>query len=473
MPRLLRERPRPQRVRAHQYAPWFAVGAVCVGAFMGQLDASIVTLIFPALQRRFDAPLAAVQWVAVAYLLALVALLIAAGRLADVAGRKLIYLYGFVVFTGASVACGFAPSLAALVACRVVQAAGAAMLQANSVALVVTSVRRERARAALGMQAAAQSLGLALGPTAGGFLVGSADWRWVFWINAPVGLVAIVAGRYLLPRTREHSRPGAFDWGGLLLLGTATTGLLLAASGASGLGLPVFPIVALLSVALASAAGLRAWERRASSPLLDVTVLRSGVVAGLAGALCAYLVLFGPLVLFSQVLVASGLREPHAGLVLSALPAGFAFSALTADHLAPRRWGNRARCVTGALVALGATALLAITPTAPGPLACFLALLGLGLGLFVPANNAAVMAAVPARTSATAGGMINMARGIGTALGVAGVTLALYLAGGPGTAGARLALGMLGAAALVAALTATPACARVAEVSGRRPRPDP
>jgi MFS family permease len=108
--RLLREPPRPQAVREHRFAPWFAVGSVCIGAFMGQLDASIVTVAFPALEREFGASLAAVQWVSLSYLLVLVGLLAGAGRLADAAGRKLIYLYGFLVFTAATAACGFAPS---------------------------------------------------------------------------------------------------------------------------------------------------------------------------------------------------------------------------------------------------------------------------------------------------------------------------------------------------------------------------
>src|SRR5689334_1916816 len=115
MTRLLIEPARPQVVREHRHAPWFAVASVCVGAFMGQLDASIVTLVFPALERDFGASLAAAQWVSLAYLLALVALLAGAGRIADALGRKLVYLYGFVIFTLASAACGLAPSLTVLV----------------------------------------------------------------------------------------------------------------------------------------------------------------------------------------------------------------------------------------------------------------------------------------------------------------------------------------------------------------------
>src|ERR1700742_360202 len=193
---LLREPARPAVIREHPLAPWFAVTAVCIGAFMGQLDASVVTVAFPALQRQFGAGLASAQWLSLAYLLVLTALLAPAGRWSDGPGRKLMYLYGFFVFACSSAACGLAPSLGVLVALRVVQAAGAALLQANSVALVVTSVPARTRRAALGVQAAAQAVGLASGPVVGGLLVAAAGWRWVFFLNVPVGAVAGVAGVY-------------------------------------------------------------------------------------------------------------------------------------------------------------------------------------------------------------------------------------------------------------------------------------
>src|SRR6202042_3572638 len=205
---LLREPARPAVIREHPLAPWFAVATVCFGAFMGQLDASIVTVAFPALQRQFGTGLAATQWVSLAYLLVLTALLVPAGRWSDRAGRKLMYLYGFVVFAASSAACGLAPSLGALIALRVVQAGGAALLQANSVALVVTSVPARTRRAALGVQAAAQAVGLACGPVAGGVLVGTVGWRWGFLINGPVGLLAVLAGWSLLPRTRRPAEGG-------------------------------------------------------------------------------------------------------------------------------------------------------------------------------------------------------------------------------------------------------------------------
>ena len=216
---ILQEQARPAAIRESRRAPWLAVGVVCFGAFMGQLDASIVTITFPAMEHDFSVPVAAVQWVSLIYLLGLVALLAPAGRLGDAVGRKLVYTYGFAVFTVASAACGLAPSLGALVALRLIQAIGAAMLQANSVALVTTSAPKARMRFALGVQAGAQAVGLALGPTLGGLLTTTVGWRAVYWVNVPVGIAAVVAGRYLLPRTRQFSRPEKFDWPGHLAAG--------------------------------------------------------------------------------------------------------------------------------------------------------------------------------------------------------------------------------------------------------------
>ncbi len=473
---LLREPARPAVIREHPLAPWLAVAAVCLGAFMGQLDASVVTVAFPALQRQFGTGLASVQWVSLAYLLVLTALLVPAGRWSDRAGRKLMYLYGFVVFAGSSAACGLAPSLGALIALRVVQAGGAALLQANSVALVVTSVPARNRRTALGVQAAAQAVGLASGPVIGGLLVAAAGWRWVFFLNVPVGMLAVVAGIYLLPRTRGAGgallagRPPVgqppvgqrgTDPGGTVLLAAATTAGLLAISAVSGLGAPGWTAAVFAAVAVLTGTALLRHERRAAAPLLDLRAMAAaGTGAALLGALCAYLVLFGPLVLFPQLVTSQGGSAEAAGLLLTALPAGFGLAAAVADKLLPAGWPNRRRCVLGGVLMAASAAALAV-PAPHGVSVVLLGLLGIGLGIYTPANNAEIMAAVPARNAAAAGGMVNMTRGTGTALGVAVVTLGLHggaLLRSP-DAGLALSMAALAAVALLgtgAALRARP-----------------
>ncbi|MGY0461048.1 MFS transporter [Kitasatospora sp. cg17-2] len=478
--RLLAERPRPRGIAGRRYAHWLAVGTVCLGAFLGQLTASVTALVYPALQRRFDAGFAAVEWVALAYLLVLVALLAPIGRLSDLVGRKTMYLGGFAVFGLASLGAGFAGGLGALVACRAVQAVGGAMMQANSVALVARGVPGHAMRRALGVQAAAQGLGLALGPSLGGLLVAHASWRWVFWINVPVALVGIVAGWFLLPRTRVEAapalprpRPGAavgpvvgpvvgpepdggrFDLAGLLLLGGSTTALLLALSAASGLPLPAWAVAALLAAAVLCALALVRQERRATRPILAPGLVNTpGVRPGLAVALIGYLLLFCPLVLGPVLLAEAGLPTARSGLVITVLPAAFAVAATVGGGLLPRGWSDVARCRCGAALAGAGLLGCALLPALGAPavlLAGPLLVVGGGLGLLLPANNALVMRAIPAECSAVGGGMVNMARSLGTALGTALPVLGVHLAG-PALGGRSVLLALAVVAGLAVVL---------------------
>jgi EmrB/QacA subfamily drug resistance transporter len=448
--RLHQERARPDSIRAWPHAWKLAVAVVCFGAFMGQLDASVVTLTYRPVEAEFHAGLAAVEWVSLAYLLTLIALLVPVGKVSDRLGRKLIYLDGFVVFTAASAACGLAPSLSVLIAFRIVQAVGAAMLQANSVALVTSSPPAHRRRDALGLQAAAQALGLALGPSVGGVIVSTVGWRWVFFVNVPVGLVAVVAGHYLLPRTRERSGPAPLDWRGVVVLGVATTALLLGVSALSGLAVPVELVIGAFVIAVVSGWAFVARLRRVEHPLVDVSLLHDPVISrGLIGALCGYFVLFGPLVLVPITLGTRGVSALHSGLVLTALPAGFAIAAVAGPAVAPSALSEHGRAALGAVISSAALAVTLLVPPTPLTLAPLLALIGFGLGIFTPSNNALVMGAVPARAAASGGGLLNLTRGLGTALGVAAVTLALHVGGRHGD---RLAVAVLLSGALVATI---------------------
>jgi len=425
---IFREQARPAVIRESRRAPWLAVSVVCFGAFMGQLDASIVTITFPAMEHTFRASVAEVQWVSLVYLLGLIAMLAPAGRLGDAAGRKLVYLYGFAVFTVASAACGLAPSLGVLVGLRLLQAAGAAMLQSNSVALVTTSAPKHRMRFALGVQAGAQSVGLALGPTLGGLLTSTVGWRAVYWVNVPVGVAALVAGRYLLPRTRQFSPREKFDWPGTLLLVAWTSALLLVLSVASGLALPAGLTALLAAIGVAGGIAFVRREIRARHPLIPVWLLRSAPVAfALIGAACGYLTLFGPLILIPQLLGHGPGGEARTGLLLSALPIGFGVAALFGDAVLPKTWGDRPRGFTGAALTCAVMCSAIFTPVTQPTVVAQLALAGLGLGIFVPANNTVIMRAAADSSASLLGGLVNMARGIGTTLGISLMALALHV----------------------------------------------
>lgn len=446
-------------MRRSPKAAWLVVATVCVGAFMGQLDASIVTVAIPSMKTEFGVSLFEVEWVALIYLLILVGSISAIGRAADMFGRKLLYTYGFGLFTAASLVCALAPNIGWLLGARAVQAVGAAMLQANSVALIRTSVPRRQLGRAIGIQGAAQAVGLALGPSVGGLLVGLGGWRWVFFVNLPAGAIGLVLGWFLLPRTRVKAERGAFDWLGLLALMPGTAALLLALSQAarSGFADPRTLIPLAASAALLALFLLR--ERRAANPLVHLSLFSSASFSrGIGSGLLSYLVLFGILFVTPLYLEgAHGLHPAQAGLLLTVLPAALGLVAPAAGFAADRL-GAAVPTAAGMTLTAAALVFLALRPGSLWTLGVVLAVMGIGVGLFTPANNAAVAASGPAHHAGMVSGLLNMTRGLGTSLGVALAAAAYALGSASSTpleasqAGFRATALMLAAAAAVAAL---------------------
>ena len=422
---------RPASIRRRPNAYWLAVAAVCVGAFMGQLDASIVTVALPTLQRTFHASVGAVTWVGLSYLLVLVATVAAVGRFADMWGRMLLYVYGFAVFIIGSALCGFAPSLGALIGFRAFQALGAALLQANSVAIIVLAVPKVSLGRAIGIQGAAQAIGLALGPSVGGFLLAAAGWRLIFLVNVPFGLVGMAAGLLLVPRSQHLQERVRFDWFGLALFFPAVVALFSAISFGNSKGWTSPLILGLFGLGLCLLGGFLVREHRCAEPMLDLALFRRArFSAGISSGMLSYLVMFGVLFLVPFYLErAVGLGSARVGLELMIMPLALGVVAPLSGRLADRL-GARPLTIGGmALVAGGLTALALLRP----PTALFLALLaliGAGLGAFTPPNNAAIMGSVPEQQSGLASGVLNMSRGMGTSLGLALTGLVFDVAGG-------------------------------------------
>jgi EmrB/QacA subfamily drug resistance transporter len=419
-PRILTEPRRPARIRALRAAPWLAVGTVCVGAFMGQLDASIVATALPVIRTNLHASIAAVEWVVLVYVLVLAGTVAAVGRIADRVGRKLLYTYGFGIFVAGSAACAWSPSLGVLVLARLGQAVGAVMLQANSYALIRDVLPASRLGTGLGAQGAAQALGLSVGPALGGALTALGGWRLIFLVNIPIGLIGLALGWFLLPRSTQQDPESRIDPSGTLLLAAIPAAVLGALSFAAQSGTPgwVEPALAGLVVLLVIVAVTR--QRKAPGSVVDAALVRSpGFVAGLSGALLSYAVLFGCLVAVPFYLE----KSLHVGLVtvgleLSALPVALAVVAPLGGAMSDRI-GPRVPTGLGMLVTAAGMALLAVAATRTDLTVLALVIIGAGMGLFVAANNAATMFAAPRQRAGAAGGLLNMARGLGIALGVA------------------------------------------------------
>jgi EmrB/QacA subfamily drug resistance transporter len=248
---------------------------VSVGAFIGQLDATIVQLALPTLGKTFDASLQAVSWVALAYLVAFASCLPIFGQLCEMFGRKSLYLVGYTLFVVATTLCGFASDLTWLIVFRVLQGIGGSLLGANSISILVKAVDQDRRGRALGYFAAAQAIGMSAGPAIGGLVLGSLGWRWIFWVSVPFGLAAVLIGWLALPRTEAIDHDKSFDWHGALLLGPALVLLVLVLNQISEWG-PASIVT--LSFTISSA--MLIWflvqqERASSSPLIDLQLFRS------------------------------------------------------------------------------------------------------------------------------------------------------------------------------------------------------
>jgi EmrB/QacA subfamily drug resistance transporter len=410
--------------------PWLIVGVTCIGAFMGQVDASIVQLALPTLGRVFDCTLESVSWVALAYLLGVAAFLPIFGQLCQMFGRKLLYIIGFVVFTGASALCGFAPDLATLIAFRFLQGFGGAMLGANSMALVVTSTDKSLRARALGVYAAAQAVGISAGPVIGGVLLGTWGRPWVFWINVPFGLLAVVFGWLVLPITAQQNRNQTFDWRGGFLLAPALAFAVLALNQVSAWG-PTSPaLLGSVGAAIVLIFLFLRQEHGARSPLIDLALLdEPAFLTGSLACALSYAMLYGMFFLASFALV-RGYEENAiaAGLKLAIIPISLGVVAPFAGGLADRM-GTRLLSVAG--MAICFVALLALTAIVMQPVANLwigalgLAAFGAGLGLFIAPNNHATINSAPSNLSGVAGSLLNLTRILGTVAGVASASAVL------------------------------------------------
>ena len=443
---------------------WAPLAAICLGTFMLLVDVTIVTVALPDMASELHAGFSGLQWVIDAYALALAALLLGAGSLADRLGRPRIYLAGLVVFALASLACGLAPSLPVLIAARAVQGAGAAAMLATTLALLSTTYGGADRGTAFSVWGATSAAAAAAGPLLGGLLTQGLSWQWIFFVNLPIAAVTIALARLTLrdPRARKPRSAAA---GGLDLPGVAAFTLASGAATAALVRVPQAGWGATSTSALLAAAGVAlvafvAIERHSEAPMFDLGLLRRGTFSGvLIAATLLSAAAFATLVYSSLWLQSAiGLRPIAGGLVLAPV----AMSALIVSLLVGRfLHGGAARlAIGGGLLAIGAGDLLqtglGYGSDWPGLIAGFV-VSGIGVGLATPTLASAAMAAVPPARAGMAAGAVNTGRQLGLALGI-GALGSIYdnRAASHGPAGALsatfLAAGVAGLAAGTIAL---------------------
>jgi len=412
--------------------------AICsLGVFMAFVDATIVNIAFPDIAQSFPATdIAALSWVLNAYNIVFAAFLVAAGRIADLIGRRRVFLAGILVFTGASGLCGAASSVEMLVFFRVLQAIGAALLVPASLGLVLQAFPVERRAHAVALLSAVAALAAGVGPSLGGFLVSAESWRLVFLVNLPLGVIAFVLSRKALVESREPGRRRLPDLLGTLVFAVAIATLVLAVVQGDSWGWTSPETLA--SFALAAALGtFFVWRSsRHRSPVIDLDLLRHRTFAvANAMTIVAAAGFFGYTLV--NVLYLVGVWQYsilEAGLAITPGPLVAVVVAGPSSKLA-ERVGHRPVLVAGGLI-WGAAVYwfvqrVGLTPDYVGEWLPGMIMLGLGAGILFPNLSGAAVASAPGEAFATATGINSVARQLGAALGVA---LVVAILGTPGPA---------------------------------------
>ncbi len=466
---------------------WLVLALVCVGQFMVVLDASIVNVALPSIQRDLHFSTSSLQWVVNAYTLTFAGFLLLGGRAADLFGRRRIFLVGLAVFTASSLFGGLAQNEAWLVTARAMQGLGAAILAPATLTILTASYPEGPARAwALGAWSAVSSAGASAGALFGGILTDFLSWRWILFVNVPIGVVALVAARRHLPESRAEMAHRHLDLGGAITVTAGLVALVYAlvrtetySWGSAQVLMPLAVAVVLLAVFL------YLQGRVSKAPLVPLRIFRSRSVAG--GNAVMFL-MFGALfgswyfeTLYMQHVL--GYSPLQAGLAFLPQTVLIAAGAQVTSRLVPR-FGPRPLILLGTLLAAGGLAWLAqITPssTFAGDLLGPFILIGLGMGLAVTPIAVAGTAGVAREEAGLASGLLNTSRTVGASIGLAALaTIAANrtsdaLARGPAAAaraGAALSDGYALAftvAAVVLVVTAAMALATLPSLRDLRP----
>ena len=400
---------------------WYVMSAVGMGVFLATIDGSIVNVALPTLERAFITDFSTVQWVVLAYLLTVTTLLLSVGRLADMIGKKSIYAFGFGIFTFGSVLCGLAPTIYWLVAFRVLQAVGAAMIMALGTAIVTEAFPPGERGKALGIIGSTVSIGIVIGPTLGGLIIQALSWHWIFFVNLPVGILGIwMVWRYvpaIRPTTRQR-----FDFLGAMALFASLLCLLVALTSGQDTGFTE-PLVLALLAGFILFLFVFVWiELHAQQPMIDLRLFRNHLFTiNLVTAMLGFICTSGTLLLMPFYLEnVLGYDTRQVGLMLVVVPILLGITA-PLSGIASDRFGTRPITALGLAIALfGFVGLrtLSTDTTTLGYILRF-APIGLGFGIFQSPNNSAIMGAAPRQQLGVVSGMLAISRTLGQTVGIA------------------------------------------------------
>jgi len=410
------------RIFAEANRKWWTLAALSFALFMIMLDNTIVNVALPSIQRDLDIGVSELEWVVTGYALSFAVLMLSGGKLADMYGRRRVFLLGLAVFSLSSLACGLAGSADLLIGARVVQGVGAAFMMPATLSIISATFPPRERGAAIGIWAGVSALALAIGPLVGGLITEHIGWNWIFYVNVPVGVLGVAATLLIVPESRDTSLEQRLDLPGLLVSGAGLLALAYALIEGNHAGWSSPTILSLFAIAAVALVAFVLLELHQRLPMMDLSLFRQGTFAGAnIVALLVSLAMFG--VFFFVSLYMQNI------LGYSAVEAGATFLPMTVLIIlvapiagkASDRFGSRWLMATGmTLVALSLLlyALLEIDSSfwnvLPGLLTG-----GIGMAMSMSPMTAAALSAVPVDKAGVGSGILNTFRQVGGALGIA------------------------------------------------------
>lgn len=402
-------------------AHWYVVATVCIGAFMAALDASIINVALPNLQQQFHTSMNDIEWVSLSYLLSLASLILIFGKIADMIGRRWLYIIGFALFSLSSLLCGLAPSLFMLIVFRVLQGIGASLLQANSVSIITSTTPKKDLGKAIGFQASAQGIGLSLGPVVGGMILSFISWKWLFFINLPVGVFGTILGIIFLPKDSKEISGTKFDYMGAFFLIPSLISIIYILNMGLKQGWTSHLMICCYGIALVFTFLFFHTESKLSNPLVDLSLFKNshftfGNITGILSFMIMYAVLLLTPYYLDQV---KHLPIFQASFLITVIPIGMTISTPISGIMTDRLGPAVPSLLGLSMTTIGSFMLTFIDLTGTYLIICIgLFLVGLGIGMFTPPNNSSIMGNVPKHVLGIAGGILNMSRTLGMGLGI-------------------------------------------------------
>ena len=400
---------------------WHAMAAVGVGVFLATVDGSIINVSLPTLVRSLNTEFAVVQWVVLGYLLTITTFMLSIGRIADIVGKKTIYMLGFVVFTVGSALCGLAVSVYWLIAFRVLQAVGAAMIMALGAAILTEAFPPEERGKAMGMIGAIVSVGIVIGPALGGVIIGALSWRWIFYVNLPVG----VLGTILVARNVPDFKPAGrqrFDYLGALTLCLSLLTLLLGLTFGQQQGFFTTIVGLMIGLWLLLLIIFIRIETKVSQPMIDLKLFGNMLFSiNLATGFISFVGLAGVMILIPFYLEnILGFKITHVGLLMGIVPVMLGITAPFSGALSDRGGTRRITVIGLAIMLVGYLAAGTLTQnTSAWGYLIRMSILGLGIGTFISPNNSAIMGSASRRQLGVVSGFMAVTRTLGQTVGVA------------------------------------------------------